>query len=140
MFMPGVWFLWSKKNIIFQREKGYTFTFLIIFIVKSIQKEQNSTNILLWPQSAGINVQSPQSESTPRRLTLDRHLEPYISRSTFLIRITLTMLRNYSLIINLKSSKHVKMLGEEGKVSINEKMCCSDIQTKSKLGNSRMTQ
>ena len=80
------------------------------------------------------------SENWSEKRTLDRHLEPYISRSTFLIRITLTMLKNYSLIINLKSSKHVKMLGEEGKVSINEKMCCSDIQTKSKLGNSRMTQ
>jgi len=27
------------------------------------------------PQSAGINVQSPQSESTPRRLTLVRILQ-----------------------------------------------------------------
>ena len=34
---------------------------LIIFIVKSLQKEQNSTNVLYYdPQSAGINVQSPQ--------------------------------------------------------------------------------
>jgi hypothetical protein len=47
--------------------EGNTFTLAIIFIVKSLQKEQNSTND---PQSAGINVQSPQSESTPRRLTL----------------------------------------------------------------------
>ena len=39
--------------------------------MKSLQKEQNGTKILLMtPQSAGINVQSPQSESTPRRLTL----------------------------------------------------------------------
>ena len=38
-----------KKNIIiiFQNEKGNTFTLLIIFIVKSLQKEQNSTNLLL---------------------------------------------------------------------------------------------
>ena len=37
-----------KINItIFQKEKGNTFTLLIIFIVKSLQKEQNSTNILL---------------------------------------------------------------------------------------------
>ena len=28
-------------------EKGNTFTFLIIFIVKSLQKEQNRTNLLL---------------------------------------------------------------------------------------------
>ena len=57
---------------IFQKEKGNTLTLLIIFIVKSLQKEQNSTNLLctMTPQSAGINVESPQSESTPRRLTL----------------------------------------------------------------------
>ena len=37
-----------KKNImIFQEEKGNTFTLLIIFIVKSLQKEPNSTNLLL---------------------------------------------------------------------------------------------
>ena len=33
--------------IIFQKEKGNTYTLLIIFIVKSLQKEQNSTNLLL---------------------------------------------------------------------------------------------
>ena len=51
MFMPGVWFLWSKffLFIIFQKENGNTFTLLIIFIVKSLQKEQSSTNLLLWP-------------------------------------------------------------------------------------------
>ena len=71
MFMPGVWILWSKKkNHYFSKRKWKTFTLLIIFIVKSLQREQNSTNILLWPQSAGVNVQSLQSESTPRRLTL----------------------------------------------------------------------
>ena len=32
---------------IFQKEKGNTFKLLIIFIVKSLQKEQNSTNLLL---------------------------------------------------------------------------------------------
>ena len=60
MFMPGVWFVWSKKIIIFQKEKGNTFTLLIIFIVKSLQKEQKSTNYY-DPQSAEINMQSPQS-------------------------------------------------------------------------------
>ena len=35
----------SKKNI-FQNEKGNTFALLVIFIVKSLQKEQNSTNLL----------------------------------------------------------------------------------------------
>ena len=33
--------------IIFQKENGNAFTLLIIFIVKSLQKEQNSTNLLL---------------------------------------------------------------------------------------------
>ena len=33
--------------IIFQKENGNTFTLFIIFIVKSLQKEQNSTNLLL---------------------------------------------------------------------------------------------
>ena len=33
--------------IIFQKENGNTFTLLIIFIVKSLQKEQKSTNLLL---------------------------------------------------------------------------------------------
>ena len=37
----------KKISIIFQKEKGNTFTLLIIFIVKSLQKEQNSTNLLL---------------------------------------------------------------------------------------------
>jgi hypothetical protein len=41
--MPGVWFLWikkKKKNFVFQKENGNTFTLLIIIIVKSLQKEQ----------------------------------------------------------------------------------------------------
>ena len=38
--------------------------------MKSLQKEQNSTNLLLWPPTAGINLQSPQSDSTPWTLTL----------------------------------------------------------------------
>ena len=38
-----------KKNIVFQKEKGNTFTHLIIFIVKRLQKEENTTNLLLWP-------------------------------------------------------------------------------------------
>jgi hypothetical protein len=39
-----------KNNIIiFPKEKGNTFTLLILFLflVKSLQKEQNSTNLLL---------------------------------------------------------------------------------------------
>ena len=37
----------KKIVIIFQKENGNTFTLLIIFIVKSLQQEQNSTNLLL---------------------------------------------------------------------------------------------
>ena len=33
--------------IIFQKENGNTFTLLIIFTVKSLQKEQHSTNLIL---------------------------------------------------------------------------------------------
>ena len=48
MFMPGFDFYEVKKNvIILQKEKGNTVTLFIIFIVKSLQQEQNSTNLLL---------------------------------------------------------------------------------------------
>ena len=76
MFMPVFEFYEVKKKkkkknvIIFQKENGSTFTLFIIFIVKSLQKEQNSTNLLLWLGSAGINLQLPQSDSTPWTLTL----------------------------------------------------------------------
>ena len=36
-----------KKNIILQKEKENTFTLLIIFMVKRLQNEQNSTNLQL---------------------------------------------------------------------------------------------
>ena len=45
----GFEFYEAKKKffvIIFQKENGNTFTLLIIFLVKSLQKEQNSTNLL----------------------------------------------------------------------------------------------
>ena len=49
--LGGHWFEFyevkKKFVIIFQKENGNTFTLLIIFIVKSLQKEQNSTNLLL---------------------------------------------------------------------------------------------
>ena len=48
MFMPGFDFYEVKIYvIIFKKEKGNTFTHLIIFIVKSLQKEENTTNLLL---------------------------------------------------------------------------------------------
>ena len=53
--MPGVDFYEVKKNsIIFQKENGSTFTLLIIFIVKSLQKEQNSTKNLLHTMTPNL--------------------------------------------------------------------------------------
>ena len=47
-FAGGLNFMKERKIvIIFQKENENTFTLLIIFIVKSLQKEQNSTNLLL---------------------------------------------------------------------------------------------
>ena len=45
----GFEFYEVKKNfvIIFQKENGNAFTLFITFIVKSLQKEQNSINLLL---------------------------------------------------------------------------------------------
>ena len=45
----GLIFMKEKENLLsFFKKKGEmnTFTFFIIFIVKSLQKEQNSTNLL----------------------------------------------------------------------------------------------
>ena len=39
-------------------------------IGKSLQKEEIAQITHYEPQSAGINLQSPQSDLTPRRLTL----------------------------------------------------------------------
>ena len=49
MFMRGLDSYEVKKKyiIIFQKENGNTVTLLIIFIVKSPQKDQNSTNLLV---------------------------------------------------------------------------------------------
>ena len=44
--------------------------FLIIFLVKGLQKEQKAQIMEYKPQSAGINLQSPQSDSTPWTLTI----------------------------------------------------------------------
>ena len=57
-----------KKNnfiIIFQKEEGNTFTLLIIFIVKVFKKSKIAQIYYYDPQSAGINMQSPQSDLTP---------------------------------------------------------------------------
>ena len=49
VYAGGFEFYEVKKKIviIFQKENGNTITLFIIFIVKSLQKEQNSTNLLL---------------------------------------------------------------------------------------------
>merc|ERR1712127_1178695 len=60
----------KKIVIIFQKENGNTFTLFIIFIVKSLQKSKIAQFYYYDPQSAGINLQSPQSDSTPWTLTL----------------------------------------------------------------------
>ena len=55
----------------FQKEKANTFTIVIILILKSLQIEHCIAQKCSYDhQSAGINVQSPQSATTPRRLTL----------------------------------------------------------------------
>ena len=56
----------------FQKEKATTFTLLIILILKSLKIGLHIIAQICCfdPQSARINVQSPQSASTPRRLTL----------------------------------------------------------------------
>ena len=78
MFMPGVWFLWSKKKnekFLFEKENGNTITLLIIIIVKSLQKEQIAQITQYDPWSAGINLGSTQSDLTLRIPTLaTKHL------------------------------------------------------------------
>ena len=68
----GFEFYEVKKNlVIFQRENGNTSTLFIIFMVKSLQKKSKIAQIYYYdPQSAGIDLQSPQSDSTPWTLTL----------------------------------------------------------------------
>ena len=70
----GVWFLWSKKIcffvIIFQKEKGNTFTLLIFLKWKVFKKSKIAQIYYYDPQSAGINMQSPQSDLIPWTLTL----------------------------------------------------------------------
>ena len=69
VYARGLIFMKLKK-ILFQKENGNTIALLIIFLVKSLQKEQKAQIMEYKPQSAGINLQSPQSDSTPWTLTL----------------------------------------------------------------------
>ena len=58
VYARGLNFMKEKKNfvIIFQKENGNTFTFSIIFIVKSLLKSKMA-QIYYDPKSAGINMQ-----------------------------------------------------------------------------------
>ena len=58
----------KKTDIIFQKENWNTFTLSIIFIVKSLKKSKVAQIYYYDPQSARINLQSPQSDSTPLTL------------------------------------------------------------------------
>ena len=61
----------KKKYYCFSRRKGkYFYTFNNFYSEKSSKKSKIAQIYYYEPQSAGLNVQSPQSESTPRRLTL----------------------------------------------------------------------
>ena len=72
MFMPEFEFYEVKKKLLsfFKKKNGNTFTLLIIFIVKCLQKELIAQFDYYDPQSAGINLQSSQSDSTPWTLAL----------------------------------------------------------------------
>ena len=72
VYARGLIFIAKINIVIFQKEKGNTFTHLINFKVKSLQKEKIAQIYYYDPQSAEINVKSSQSESIPRRLTLVR--------------------------------------------------------------------
>ena len=78
----------KKKNNVLKKEKGHNFTLLNIFIVKSLQKEQNSTNLLLWPpiMKEWINVQSSQSQSTPKAKLLLQKLTHLFAREVLSIK------------------------------------------------------
>ena len=57
----------NQIPIKFHKGKVNTLTLLITFIAKNLQKEVHWANLLL---SVGISLQSPQSTTTPKILTL----------------------------------------------------------------------
>ena len=72
MLMPFLFYFYEvkKKYHYLSKRKGkYFYTFYHFHSEKS-SKGAKSTIYYYDPQSVGIKVQSPQSESTPRRLTL----------------------------------------------------------------------
>ena len=78
MFMPGVWILWSKKKFLlllfFKKKMEILLHFLSFSQWKDFKKSKIAQIYYHDPQSAGINLQSPQSDSTPWTLTVARPL------------------------------------------------------------------
>ena len=71
--MRGFEFYEVKKNCYYfsKRKWKYFYTFNHFYSEKSSKRAKEHKYTTYYdPQSAGINVQSPQSESTPRRPTL----------------------------------------------------------------------
>ena len=73
-----------------------------MLIVKSLQKEQNSTND---PQSAGINLQSPQRDSTPWTLTLHD-----CQNLSFILTLSRLERKKPSQYVNMTTSREVQLL------------------------------
>ena len=87
MFMPGVWILWSRKKFLllfFKKKMEILLHFLSFLFWKVFKKCQIAQIYYYDPQFAGINLQSPQSDSTPWTLTL---LWGLVLLSDFLIPI-----------------------------------------------------
>ena len=73
--MPGVWILWSKKKnlLLFFKKKMEILLHFLSFLYWKVFKKSKIAQIYYYDrQSAGINLQSPQSDSTPWTLTLLR--------------------------------------------------------------------
>ena len=85
----------AKKNIIiFKKENGNTFTFLIIFIVKSLQKEQNSLNLLLCRNKPAITPKWFNSLDTNSRFQAYIECNPKIIVLLFMKKIDFWFLKS----------------------------------------------
>ena len=73
MFMPGFEFyeVKKKKLLLFFKKKMEILLHFLSFLQWKVFKKSKIAQIYYYgPQSAGINLQSPQSDSTPWTLTL----------------------------------------------------------------------
>ena len=73
MFMPGFEFYeLKKKNCYYfsKRKWKYFYTFNHFYSEKSSKRAKQQKSTTMTPQSAGLNLQSPQSDSTPWTQTL----------------------------------------------------------------------